>query len=58
MNGAFGIPRGFFSAPNIDVDAIVLSSVDWDLPEIVARHVPIGVLTVSFSPLRPCLVSS
>lgn len=48
MNGAFGIPRGFFSALNIDVDAIVLSSVDWDLPEIVARHVPIGVLTVVF----------
>lgn len=45
INGAFGIPRGFFSSPNIDAEAITLLGVHLglDLAKVTARHFPIGV---------------
>ena len=58
IKGAFGIPRGFFSCPNIDTDSeaiAVLNQMGLGR-RCVNRHVPIGVGSAFFS--RPCLVSS
>lgn len=49
MKGAFGIPRGFFSEPNIDIDAIQIRVSPALVETVLARQVPIGVGNASFS---------